>query len=328
MGISFNSNEVGAGVNGHNTAPMADATVDATVVEPNVEPAVELAVRISGFNAYYGKNHALKNINLDIPCNKIYAFIGPSGCGKTTLLRSINRLNDLIPSFRQEGAIEVGGDDVYAYRSKKAVENLRMGIGMVFQQPNPLPMTIMQNMLLPVKEHYREKHSAMVDLAIRHLKNTGLYDEVKDRLSKTAMKLSGGQQQRLCIARALMLNPKIVLFDEPCSALDPISTSMIEELLLKLKESYTVIMVTHNMEQAKRIADYTAFFFQGEVVEKNTTHNLFASPEMEMTRHYVMGLIPSGRDPESDSTMPGSKNPVGGEGGGCGQACERYGEPQ
>jgi len=255
------------------------------------EIKAETAVKINNFNAYYGKNHALKNISLDIPRNKIYAFIGPSGCGKTTLLRSINRLNDLIPSFWREGGIEVDGNDIYAYRSKKEVENLRMEIGMVFQQPNPLPMTVMQNMLLPLQEHYKEKYSIMVDAAVRRLENTGLYDEVKDRLTKAAMKLSGGQQQRLCIARALMLNPKIILFDEPCSALDPISTFKIEELLLQLKENYTIIMVTHNMGQAKRIADYTAFFYQGEIVENNTTYNLFAFPEMELTQKYVMGKM-------------------------------------
>ena len=256
-----------------------------------IEGAAETAVKVIGFNAYYGKNHALKNINLDIPKKRIYAFIGPSGCGKTTLLRSINRLNDLIPSFIHEGGIKVEETDVYSYKDKRDVEKLRMGIGMVFQQPNPLPMTIMQNMLLPLKEHYREKYTAMVELAVQNLKNAGLYDEIKDRLDKTAMKLSGGQQQRLCIARALMLNPKIILFDEPCSALDPISTFTIEELLLKLRENYTIIMVTHNMEQARRIADYTAFFYQGEVVENNTTHNIFASPEKELTQKYVMGRM-------------------------------------
>ena len=248
-------------------------------------------VKIKDFNVYYGQNHALKHVSLDIPGNSIYAFIGPSGCGKTTLLRSINRLNDLIPSFRREGEIEIDGADVYQLRGKKAVENLRMGIGMVFQQPNPLPMTVMKNMLLPVKEHFREKRSEMVELAVQNLKNAGIYDELKDRLDKTAMKLSGGQQQRLCIARALMLDPKIILFDEPCSALDPISTFKIEELLMQLKKSYTIIMVTHNMQQASRIADYTAFFYQGEVVEWKPTYDLFNTPEHELTQKYVSGKM-------------------------------------
>jgi len=248
-------------------------------------------VKIIGFSAYYGKSQALKNVNLVIPKNQIYTFIGPSGCGKTTLLRSINRLNDLIPSFHQEGEIEIDGGNIYGYKSKKDVENLRMGIGMVFQQPNPLPMTVIKNMLLPVREHYKEKHSDMVELAIKNLKSVSLYDEVKGRLNKTAVKLSGGQQQRLCIARALMLDPKIILFDEPCSALDPISTYKIEDLLLKLKEKYTIIMVTHNMEQARRIADNTAFFYRGEVVESNATYNLFTCPEKELTQKYVMGKM-------------------------------------
>jgi len=268
--------------------PIDDITKTVNAKTGTAGADAQPAVRIIGFNAYYGKTQALKNISLEIPREKIFAFIGPSGCGKTTLLRSINRLNDLIPTFRQEGRIEIDGADVYAYRRKRDVEKLRMGIGMVFQQPNPLPMTIMQNMLFPLKEHYRENRMSMAEAAVQKLKNAGLYDEIKDRLDKTAMKLSGGQQQRLCIARALMLNPKFILFDEPCSALDPISTGIIEGLLVHLKESYTIIMVTHNMEQAMRIADHTAFFYQGEVVECDTTENIFGSPKVELTQKYVM----------------------------------------
>ena len=270
---------------------MDESMTNTDTAEKEAEISSQPAVKVKAFNAYYGKVHALQNINLDIPMNEIYAFIGPSGCGKTTLLRSINRLNDLIPSFKQEGQIEIGGVDVYSHRKKKAVENLRMDVGMVFQQPNPLPITILKNMLLPVKEHYKEKHADVVDLAIENLKQVGLFDEVSDRLNKTALKLSGGQQQRLCIARALMLNPKIILFDEPCSALDPISTFKIEDLLMQLKNKYTIIMVTHNMEQARRIAGHTAFFYQGEVVESNTTLNLFSFPENELTQKYVMGKM-------------------------------------
>ena len=255
------------------------------------EKTTRAAVEIKDFNAYYGKNQALKNISLDIPDKQIYSFIGPSGCGKTTLLRSINRLNDLVASFRQTGQIGIDGKDIYSLRSKKSVENLRMSMGLVFQQPNPLPMTILKNMLLPVKEHYRGKQTDMVELAEKNLKRAGLFDEVKDKLNKTALKLSGGQQQRLCIARALMLDPKIILLDEPCSALDPISTFMIEDLLIQLKEDCTIIMVTHNMEQARRISDYTAFFYQGEVVESNTAYNLFTIPEKELTQKYVMGKM-------------------------------------
>ena len=256
-----------------------------------VENEPEAAISINAFSAYYGKAQALSDINLIIPQNNIYAFIGPSGCGKTTLLRSINRLNDLIPSFRHEGEIVIDGTNVFSYFKKRDVENLRIGIGMVFQQPNPLPMTIMQNMLLPIKEHYKENRALQVEIATQKLKDAGLYDEVSDRLNKTALKLSGGQQQRLCIARAMMLNPKIILFDEPCSALDPISTMNIEDLLMDLKEIYTIVMVTHNMEQAKRIADHTAFFYQGEVVESNTTYELFSSPQMELTQKYVTGKM-------------------------------------
>ena len=270
-------------------AEFSDATIGSGIQE-TAKPT-ESAVKITDFNAYYGNIHALKNINLDIPQNRIFAFIGPSGCGKTTLLRSINRLNDLVPSFRQEGRIEIDGTDIYTYRDKKTVENLRTQIGMVFQQPNPLPMTIMQNMLLPLKEHYQGKQKDMESLAIQKLTSAGLYEEVQDRLHKTALRLSGGQQHRLCIARSLMLEPKIILFDEPCSALDYISTLRIEELLRQLKENYTIIMVTHNMEQATRIADFTAFFYQGEIIEHNSTKELFTLPKMELTEKYIQGKM-------------------------------------
>lgn len=251
----------------------------------------DVLVRIKNVSAWYGNSQVLKNIELDIPKNKIYAFIGPSGSGKTTLLRSINRLNDLSPLFSIEGLIEIGGKNVYEKNDRKFVEELRRGIGMVFQQPNPLPTTIMRNLLLPVKEHYRDSHHDMVELAIKNLKNAGLYDEVSKRLNKTAMKLSGGQQQRLCIARTLMLDPGIILFDEPCSALDPVSTYNIEELLLQLKEKYTIIIVTHNMEQASRISDYCAFFYQGELIEKGQTSELFINPKVELTQNYLQGVI-------------------------------------
>ncbi len=251
----------------------------------------EVCVSIKNASAWYGNNQALANINLDIPKNCIYAFIGPSGCGKTTLLRSINRLNDLVPTFRLSGEIEVNGESVYAISDKKSVEALRRKIGMVFQQPNPLPMTVMQNMLLPVKEHFSDSHQSMAELAIENLKITSLYDEIKDRLNKTAMQLSGGQQQRLCIARALMLNPNLILFDEPCSALDPISTFAIEGLLMTLKQKYTIIMVTHNMEQARRVSDYTAFFYKGKIIETGKTLDIFNTPKEELTQNYVRGVI-------------------------------------
>lgn len=246
-------------------------------------------VKISGVNVWYGNNRALEDINLDIPKNSIYALIGPSGCGKTTLLRSINRLNDLLPDFRLSGKIEIDGLDAYASNDNTFVEELRRNIGMVFQHTNPLPMTILQNMILPVKEFYKDNRQKMVEHAIEKLKQVAIYDEVADRLNQTALKLSGGQQQRLCIARALMLEPKLLLMDEPCSALDPISTYKIEEMLLELKKNYTIITVTHNMEQACRIADYTAFFYQGRVIESGETMSLFSMPREELTQNYLTG---------------------------------------
>jgi phosphate transport system ATP-binding protein len=246
-------------------------------------------VEIRNVNIWYGKNQALKSINLSISKNCIYSLIGPSGCGKTTLLRSINRLNDFVPGFRLTGSIEIDGVNAYLKNEHAFVENLRRDIGMVFQHTNPLPMTILQNMLLPVREHYKDSRQKMYDLALEKMKEVAIYDEVADRLHKTAMKLSGGQQQRLCIARALMLKPKLLLMDEPCSALDPISTFKIEELLMELKKSYTIIMVTHNMEQARRIADYTAFFYRGEIIETGETLELFSRPKKELTQNYLTG---------------------------------------
>jgi phosphate transport system ATP-binding protein len=246
-------------------------------------------VKITGLNVWYGENHVLKDINLDIPRNCIYALIGPSGCGKTTLLRSINRLNDFVDGFRLEGSIQVNGTDAYLRKDRAYAEQLRRQIGMVFQHTNPLPISILDNMLLPVREHFRASERDMTALAERKLKMANLYSEVSDRLHQSALKLSGGQLQRMCIARALMLEPGLMLMDEPCSALDPISTFKIEELLLKLKEQYTIVIVTHNMEQAPRISDYTAFFYQGEIVEYGETVSLFMNPREELTKNYLTG---------------------------------------
>lgn len=248
-------------------------------------------VEIKNVSVRYGDTCALNDVSISVPQHSICAFIGPSGCGKSTLLRSINRLNDFVPSFRLSGEIIVDGVNVYSYTDKRDVERMRRGIGMVFQQPNPLPMTIMQNMLLPVKEHYAESTHKLEQLAIDKLKAAGLYDEVKDRLHKTASSLSGGQQQRLCIARALMLEPKLLLFDEPCSALDPISTFNIEELLTTLKENHTIIIVTHNMEQAARVSDYTCFFYNGEIIEHGRTLDIFGDPKQELTQKYIKGVM-------------------------------------
>jgi phosphate transport system ATP-binding protein len=232
---------------------------------------------------------ALSDVSLDIPERDIFAFIGPSGCGKTTLLRSINRLNDLIRSFSLEGSIRIDGIDIYADKSARFAQDLRCEIGMVFQQPNPLPMTILNNLLLPMSERYHCGNAIMEERAIEKLKSVYLYDEVKDKLHKSALSLSGGQQQRLCIARALMLEPKIILLDEPCSALDPNATTKIEELLVALKRDYTIIIVTHNMEQARRIASNTAFFLNGKIIESGSTMDIFARPQDERTYDYVTG---------------------------------------
>ncbi|MDR0469611.1 MAG: phosphate ABC transporter ATP-binding protein, partial [Peptococcaceae bacterium] len=226
-------------------------------VDTPVETAVSGevgTVHIKDVTCYYAENAALRDVNLEIPANSIFAFIGPSGCGKTTLLRSINRMNDLIQSFRLTGAIEINGENIYDLHTTREVKNLRRSIGMIFQQPNPLPTSIIKNMLMPIREHYYGNSEHFRDVAIEKLKTAALYDEIKARLNKTALSLSGGQQQRLCIARALMLEPKIMLFDEPCSALDPIATYKIEDMLAELKKECTIIIVTHNMEQAKRIS--------------------------------------------------------------------------
>lgn len=252
---------------------------------------MSIHIGIRKVNAWYRNKQALKSVSLEVPQNSIYAFIGPSGCGKTTLLRSINRLNDLVPGFRLEGEIRVDDTNVYRDNSSAHIQNLRKRIGMVFQQPNPLPVSILQNMLLPIREHTWLAKGEATQLAVEKLKATNIYDEVKDRLHKNALALSGGQQQRLCIARALMLEPDVMLFDEPCAALDPISTARIEELLLCLKEKRTIVIVTHNMEQACRISDYTSFFYQGEVVESGATLEIFRRPQKKLTEQYITGRM-------------------------------------
>lgn len=248
-------------------------------------------LNISDVSCYYGDNKAVKNVNLDIKKNTITSFIGPSGCGKTTLLRSINRMNDLVDSFRVEGNILLEGEDIYSKNDKEYIQDLRKQIGMIFQSANPLPTSIYKNMILPVNEHYRIDKEVLDKKVEEKLKSAAIYDEVKDRLHKTALSLSGGQQQRLCIARALMLEPQILLLDEPCSALDPISTYAVEEFLMDLKKQCTIIIVTHNMQQASRISDYTAFFYQGEVVEAGPTTDIFFSPKTKLLSNYITGKI-------------------------------------
>lgn len=238
-------------------------------------------------NLYYGSNHALKNISLDLYKNKITAFIGPSGCGKSTYLKTLNRMNDLIDNVRIEGSILVDGEDIYDSRVDTTL--LRKKIGMVFQQPNPFPMSIYDNIAYGPRIHGIKSKAQLDSIVEKSLRGAALWDEVADRLKKSALGLSGGQQQRLCIARALAVEPEILLMDEPTSALDPISTLKIEDLMDELKETYTVAIVTHNMQQAARIADYTAFFLVGEIVEYAPTQELFSHPREKRTEDYITG---------------------------------------
>lgn len=236
---------------------------------------------------WYGNAQALKHISMDIPENSITALIGPSGCGKSTFLKTLNRMNDLIPGVRITGEVRYGDRDVYA--PGLDVNLLRKEIGMVFQKPNPFPMSIYDNIAYGPRTHGVKSRARLDELVERSLRGAAIWDEVKDRLKKNALGLSGGQQQRLCIARALAVEPKVLLMDEPTSALDPISTSKIEELAMQLKERYTIVIVTHNMQQAVRISDYTAFFLLGELVEFGETEHLFARPECKKTEDYITG---------------------------------------
>ena len=241
---------------------------------------------VKDLNLYYGDFHALKNINMKIPKNEITAFIGPSGCGKSTFLKTINRMNDLVENVRIEGNILMDGVDIY---SDIDVIKLRQRVGMVFQQPNPFPMSIYDNVAYGPKIHGIKKKSELDEIVERSLRQAAIWDEVKDRLKKNALGLSGGQQQRVCIARALAVEPEVILMDEPTSALDPISTLKIEDLAEQLKEKYTIVMVTHNMQQASRISDKTAFFLTGDVVEYGNTMDIFNNPQDKRTEDYITG---------------------------------------
>lgn len=240
-----------------------------------------------GLELYYGDNHALKNINMDIAENKITAFIGPSGCGKSTFLKTLNRMNDLVDGVRITGTVELDGENIYGEKVDTTL--LRKKIGMVFQQPNPFPMSIYDNIAYGPRIHGIKNKSRLDEIVETSLKDAAIFDEVKDRLKKSAIGLSGGQQQRLCIARALAVEPEILLMDEPTSALDPISTLKIEDLMQELKKKYTVAVVTHNMQQAARVSDDTAFFLVGEVVEFADTANIFARPADKRTEDYITG---------------------------------------
>ena len=236
---------------------------------------------------WYGATQALKNINIEIPERSITALIGPSGCGKSTFLKTLNRMNDLIPSVRIEGTVTYGGQDIFA--PSVDVNDLRKEIGMVFQKPNPFPMSIYDNIAYGPRTHGIKNKVQLDDIVEEALQGAAIWDEVKDRLKKSALGLSGGQQQRLCIARALAVKPKVLLMDEPTSALDPISTSKIEDLTQQLKKDYTIIMVTHNMQQAVRISDNTAFFLLGELIEFGDTEKMFSQPQDKRTEDYITG---------------------------------------
>lgn len=248
---------------------------------------MESKIKIKGMDFYYGDFKALTDINMDIYDKQITAFIGPSGCGKSTFLRTLNRMNDFIEGTRTEGRITFDGMDIYS-KHIDPVE-LRRRIGMVFQRPNPFPKTIYENIVYGLKNNGVRKKEILDEVVERTLKDVALYDEVKDKIHKSALALSGGQQQRLCIARAIAMQPDVIIMDEPTSALDPISTLKIEELLLDLKNSYTIIIVTHSMQQAARISDYTAFFLNGEVIEYDATNNIFSNPRDKRTEDYITG---------------------------------------
>ncbi len=244
-------------------------------------------ITVESLNLHYGENHALKNVNMEIADHAITAFIGPSGCGKSTFLRCLNRMNDLVDGCRVEGKVILDGEDIYDKRVDTTL--LRKKVGMVFQQPNPFPMSIYDNIAYGPRLHGIKNRKELDEIVERSLQGAAIFEEVKDRLHKSALGLSGGQQQRLCIARALAVSPEVLLMDEPTSALDPISTLKIEELMETLKKKYTVVIVTHNMQQAARVSDDTAFFLVGEVVEKNATSEIFARPRDKRTEDYITG---------------------------------------
>jgi phosphate transport system ATP-binding protein len=256
---------------------------------PARDAASQVALRARLFSAWYGDFQALRDITIDIPEKCVTAFIGPSGCGKTTLLRWINRMNDIVPDARAEGELRMGDLDVLS--GKIDVVDLRRRVGIVFQKPNPFPKSIYENVAFGARLHFKLRRSELDDLAQWALQKAALWEEVKDRLRRSALELSGGQQQRLCIARAIAVGPEVLLMDEPCSALDPRSTAAIEDLIRELRQEYTIVMVTHNMQQAARISDYTAYLYQGDLVEYGSTGRIFTKPAKEETEQYITGRI-------------------------------------
>jgi len=247
----------------------------------------DICLEVKDLNLYYGETHALKGVNMPIPRKRVTAFIGPSGCGKSTLLRCFNRMNDLVDSVRIEGGILLDGENIYA--SSVQVAQLRQRVGMVFQKPNPFPKSIYENVAYGLRLQGVKSRRKLDEIVERALRGAALWDEVKDRLHDNALGMSGGQQQRLVIARAIAVEPEVLLLDEPASALDPISTLKIEELIDELKATYTIVIVTHNMQQAARVSDYTAFMYMGKLVEHDSTNKIFTNPKEKMTEDYITG---------------------------------------
>lgn len=255
--------------------------------QPIIQEDKEIVFQSNNFNLWYGDNHALQDINLTFHENDINAIIGPSGCGKSTFVKSLNRMTELVPIVRTEGDIQFRGDDIFT--SGMSVEELRTRVGMVFQKPNPFPKSIYDNVAYGPRVHGIKKKSVLDEIVEKSLRSASIWDEVKDRLNDNAYGLSGGQQQRICIARALAVEPEVILMDEPTSALDPISTTKIEDLMQELKKDYSIIIVTHNMQQAARVSDRTSFFYQGYVVESDDTNVIFENPSDKRTEDYVSG---------------------------------------
>lgn len=263
-----------------NSEHKVDTQTDAEVNKKNM-------IKAEGVKVWYDDFLAIRGIDMKVKSNKVTAFIGPSGCGKSTFLRLFNRMNDYIDGFRMEGNISIMGDDIYS--KKINVEQLRKEVGMVFQKPNPFPKSVFENVAYGLKIQGIRDKQYLQEKVESSLKQVALWDEVKDSLNRSALALSGGQQQRLCIARTLAVAPEVILMDEPTSALDPISTAKIEELLYELKKNYTIVIVTHNMQQASRVSDYTAFFYMGELIEYDKTKKIFTNPEKKQTENYITG---------------------------------------
>jgi len=274
----------------HQTTPLINLNIAPQAGETKQTHNIfneQVHVQSEGFSIYYRDKEAIRRVDLSIPSGKVTAIIGPSGCGKSTFLRAINRMNDLIPGCRAKGKLVFDGEDIYGEYVDPVL--LRKRVGMVFQKPNPFPKTVFDNIAFGPRINERKSKSDLYALVEKSLKNAALWDEVKDRLNDSALSLSGGQQQRLCIARALAVEPEILLMDEPTSALDPRATSRIEELIADLKGKYTIIIVTHNMQQAARVSDYTAFFYEGQLIEFAPTAQLFTKPKMKKTEEYITG---------------------------------------